>query len=297
MFLRVTFISFLFASTAAAEWRAEVVDAAAFPVEIVVEDRAPVSTISDAGLPDGLVATGARNIAAAWYEGPTRRYAHGILGDAIEAGSLVVQTPEGQRLVIDLPTDEVFEDRAPRLADLNGDGLDEVIAIRSSRAGGGGVAVYGLADGRLKQMSEVPVIGRSNRWLNIAAIADLGPAPGLEVALVETPHIGGTLRLFGWADGRLTLLDEDYGYSNHAIGSPEMRLSAMADLDGDGFVEVALPSADRRSLKITSMASGRIEVLAEVALPARIDKAIAYGNGGFVVGLASGQVGRVLDGE
>ena len=37
-------------------------------------------------LPDGVVSTGSNDVAEAWLTRPTTRYAHGILGDAIEAG-------------------------------------------------------------------------------------------------------------------------------------------------------------------------------------------------------------------
>ncbi|MBV6658846.1 MAG: hypothetical protein KI785_13875, partial [Devosiaceae bacterium] len=74
------------------------------------------------GLPDGCVAQGAADIARAWYEAPTRRYAHAILGDAIEAGTLAVRTRAGATLRFVLPDNEVFEDRTPRLVDLDGDG-------------------------------------------------------------------------------------------------------------------------------------------------------------------------------
>ena len=36
-------------------------------------------------LPDGIVTMGDRDIAAAWLTGPTHRYDHGVLGDAVEA--------------------------------------------------------------------------------------------------------------------------------------------------------------------------------------------------------------------
>ncbi|WP_299481083.1 hypothetical protein [uncultured Roseibium sp.] len=47
----------------------------------------------EGGLPDGKFAVyrpGRPDAVAAWYGSPTRRYGHGILGDAIEAGSLHV---------------------------------------------------------------------------------------------------------------------------------------------------------------------------------------------------------------
>ena len=57
------------------------------------------------GLPDGLVARadGSADIAAAWYVDPTRRYRHGILGDAVEAAGLRVETRDGRLLTFRLP--------------------------------------------------------------------------------------------------------------------------------------------------------------------------------------------------
>ena len=46
----------------------------------------------DGALPDAKVATGKGDIARAWLAEPTTCYDHGILGDEIEAGSLVIET-------------------------------------------------------------------------------------------------------------------------------------------------------------------------------------------------------------
>ncbi|MEM7524153.1 MAG: VCBS repeat-containing protein [Pseudomonadota bacterium] len=299
MFMRVFLIAALFAGQAAADWAvdwavdwaATPLDPADWPPEIVRESGAPASSVTEAGLPDGRVAIGDLDISAAWYEGPTRRYAHAILGDAIEAGALSVRTARGDVLTLDLPVSHVFEDRTPRIADLDGDGRAEVVAIRSARRAGGGVAVYGLRDGRLEEVAAIPDIGLSNRWLNIAAIADLTGDGRREIAFVKTPHIGGTLRVFAWKDGGLGLLDEMWGFSNHAIGAREMRLSALMETEAGPIL--AVPSADRRALRMVRMEAGALRLIAEVALPVRVDKAMTVEAGGFVVGLSDGSVMRV----
>ena len=281
------------ATTAAAEWRAVEVDASAYPLEITVETRGPASRVSENPLPDGLIATAPGDIRRAWYEEPTRRYAHAILGDAIEAGALAVHDPDGKRIALSLPQDQVFEDRYPRIADLDGDGRNEVITIRSSAYGGGGVAIYGLREGRLEELAAVPDIGTPNRWLNIAAIEDLNGDGLMEIAFVRTPHIGGTLRVFAYQSGSVRLLDEVYGFSNHAIGATEMRLSAIMDADGDGRPDVAVPDSGRRALRIMAVDGAKLRRIAEVALPGRIDKAILVEDNGFIVGLTDGTVWRV----
>ena len=250
-------------AASAEDWRVEVLDPAIYAGAMVeTGDKAPD------GLPDGLIAYAEGDIHAAWFVSPTRRYAHGILGDAIEAGGLRVRTDQGDELTIDLPDSMVFEDRTPRIVDLNGDGRNEVIAIRSSRRSGAGGAVYGLREGRLTLVAETEFIGRTNRWLNIAAIADITGDGISDIAFVRTPHIGGALRLFRFKDG-LTLVDEINGFSNHAIGSPEQRMSAVADIDGDGDMEIAVPDDSRTTLRIIDYRGGLTEV-ASIDLPQRI---------------------------
>ena len=254
---------------AAEQWKIERLGKGSYPPNIIGEPGHP----APGGLPDGRVATLAGgDIDAAWYGEPTRRYAHAILGDAVEAGSLYARTRGGKTLSLKLPGSEVFEDRTPRLADLDGDGNVEIITIRSSTSKGASVTVYGLVNGQLQQRAANGFIGRANRWLNIAGIADFDGRPGLEIAFVRTPHIGGTLFFYGYQDGKLKRIAAMDGFSNHAIGAREMRLSATTDLDADGRVQLAVPSNDRKGLRLIELRSGKPVERAFVPLPARIDR-------------------------
>ncbi len=219
-------------------------------------ERPAVAPAPD-GPPDaGLATRDGGDIVAAWYSTPTTRYRHGALGDAIEAAALAVRTAEGGELRLALPESEVFEDVTPRLADLDGDGRVEVVAIRSSTRAGAAVTLYGLEDGRLVERASTPFIGRSNRWLNIAAIAPFLGGDELQIAYVETPHIGGVLRLWAYRDGALIELGSRRGFSNHAIGDRELGLAATADFDDDGRHVLALPADGRRILRVVAFEDG-----------------------------------------
>ncbi len=225
-------------------------------------------------LPDGVVIAGQRDIAFAWLTGPTERYRHGVLGDAIEASGLAVEMADGRRLAFELGPDSVFEDRYPRLYDLDGDGHDEILVVRSYLDRGASLAVLGVEGDRLALQAETPAIGTANRWLNPVGAADFDGDGATEIALVQTPHIGGTLRLYRWQDGRLTEAHRAEGFSNHAIGTRELGLSAVIEANGDGIPDLAIPGADRRTLRIVTFATGRFRELASVTHAAAIASAI-----------------------
>ena len=254
-------------------------------------------------LPDGGATRGTRNIRAAWLTEPTTRYAHGVLGDAIEAGGLAAETADGRVLEMRLPMDSVFEDRYPRLADIDGDGDDEILVVRSYLDRGAALAIVKAGTGGLEIVAETPAIGRANRWLNPIGVADFDGDGRPELALVETPHIGGVLKLYRQQDGRLTQTLSQPGVSNHAIGSRALGMAAILDANGDGVPDVLIPDQSHLRLLVLTHAGDRFRQSAAVPHPVPIvtDIAIADldGNGAAdaVYALADGTLVALLFGR
>lgn len=213
-------------------------------------------------LPDGEVTYGRNDIASAWLINPTDRYDHGILGDAIEAAGLVLKRRDGTLFRYLLDPGSVFEDRRVRLIDLDNDGADEAIVVQSYLDEGAALSVFALGADGVDYISEVPAIGRPNRWLNPVGAADFDGDGFTEVAFVETPHIGGTLKLYEFRDGKLRFDAAASGFSNHAIGSRELDQNAIYDWNRDGVLDIALPDARRRSLRVVTFAGGEFRQLA-----------------------------------
>ncbi len=225
-------------------------------------------------LPDGEITEGKGNIRRAWLTGPTDRYAHGILGDSIEASGVAVETAGGEFLYFDLGRDSVFEDRRARLYDFDGDGDDEVIVVQAFLDSGAALAVLEVTGKSLELAAAVDPIGLSNRWLNPAGAGDFDGDGRTEVAYVETPHIGGTLKLYEYDGGRLTVDGAARGFSNHAIRSREQDQAAIADWNGDGVVDLLVPDAQRRALRIVTFAGGKFQELDRIDNPGRIVTAV-----------------------
>ena len=232
---------------------------------------------------DGSVATPPEpDVAAAWYGRPTTRYAHGVLGDEIEGGSLVVRDERGAIHEIVLPERYVFEDVTPRLADLDGDGRREIVAIRTDVRAGAAVAVYGLSGEALVERAATPPIGQPNRWLSIAAIEDFTGDGRDEIAVVRTPHIGGVLELLSLRDGTLRrVYPPQPGYTSHTIGATEVSFAATADVSGDGVADLILPEQNRRRLLVLRLVDGVVPIAA-VDLPARVAGPVEVDAGGFL---------------
>ena len=157
-------------------------------------------------------------IVAAEYTEPTGRYGHAVLGDAIEWGALQVTLEGGENVTFTLPQDHVFEDVAPRLTDFDGDGAPEVIVVETDVTAGGALAIYG-PEGKI---TETPHIGTTNRWLAPLGAADLDGDGAIEIAYIDRPHLAKTLRIWRYADDRLTEVASLPGLTNHRIGEADI---------------------------------------------------------------------------
>lgn len=177
----------------------------------------------------------AQTIAAAEYSDPTSRYPHGVLGDDVEWGNLRITVTRragsdtglasghvALSYEMPLPPDLVFEDTAPRLWDVTGDGDPEVVVVQSHARKGARLLVIGLSDGKPGFLAATPFIGERNRWLAPVGAADLDGDGEVEIAYVDRPHLARVLRIVRLRNGALVPVAELGNLSNHRIGETDI---------------------------------------------------------------------------
>ena len=203
----------------------------------------------------------------------SQRYAHGVLGDGVEATRVLWLERHSLALLRELvlPAPDVLEDIAPRLVAL-GRG-SALLTVRSGPQGAqlGLVAASATQPRQLQWAALGDALGTPNRWL--APSTD-----GTRLLAVHTPHIGGVLHEYRVEGNRLVGRAVARNVSTHRIGSRELDLAVwLGPL-------LALPQQDGLALRVLDAAAAWAEV-ATIPLPARVAMTAALPGGQGVAAL------------
>jgi hypothetical protein len=195
---------------------------------------------------------------SAWLEASTDIYPHNVLGALRPAFVLAARTADGRTHRVDLrggPRQAVFEDTAPRVVDADGDGAPDIVTVAADLEHGAQLVVYALRPGGLVRIAATPPIGTRFRWLAPVAVADLDGDGTLDIAYVETPHLGKTLRVWSWAPGGLTEIATMGGLTNHRIGDEVIHGGIRIC---DAGPELVLADADWARLRAVRLTAGTL---------------------------------------
>jgi len=177
---------------------------------------------------------------------PTNRYTHGVLGDKIESAGFAVIDLETLKIITKkfIDSSSVIEQKGALLADLNEDGEVEVVLTVSNEYVGAQVQAFSLKGDLV--FSSNP-IGTGYRWRHVFAAAKFDDGM---VRLVDdiTPHIGGILEFLEAVNGKLIRKSSIAGVSSHTLGSTNLGMGLVVDIDGDAMPEVLIPAVGKTKI-------------------------------------------------
>lgn len=235
-----------------------------------IVERAKLNALRDARLSlVDLEGTGNGEVAAL-VGTSTDRYKHGVLGDAIEATSVVILERHSLEVIYryDLPAPYVFEDITLRPVRIGA--RDQLAVVRSGPNGGAALALVGLNAGKL-ELSAGPDFGQANRWLN--------PLVGFgEIYAVHTPHIGGVLNRYTLENGKPNASKQLEGLSSHSINSRTLE-SALVVAPG----KLIVPNQNHNKLQNIACSS-RCEIKSSYDLGAEYSSNLVVTGDTVVIG-------------
>ncbi|MGE0428482.1 MAG: hypothetical protein AB7P11_10815 [Hydrogenophaga sp.] len=253
-------------------------------------------------LSDSQIAAGRQDVAWAWLGSPTLRYPHRALGSPTHAASVhaLVRSRSGSWQVIEshLPLHRVYEDRVPRIVDIDRDGSEEILLVEADTLKGASLVVLGIehtANGpAMVERARSAFAGSTFRWLNPVGVDDFDADGRLDLAMVLTPHIGGELQLLHYRPPLLVPYARALDVSNHRMGAIEQSLAVIVQVQGQRPT-VVVPDMTLRALHALRWdAPGRWTELGDVMpLPDRIER-LSPMVGGACASLANGQSLRVM---
>lgn len=201
---------------------------------------------------------------AIYNRATNNRYVHGILGDSVEGYEVTLLRWNNGLMEVALVADTlsgddmVFEQLAPMWADVNGDGIDDLVTTIAASGNGAAMRVYFLganAAGEVVNVlstAESPFIGRGGRWLHQLAVGPLGPNGETELVEIRTPHIGGIVRYYRYNndENKLNLVASTTNavYTSHEISSRNIDQATVGDFNGDGIPELVVQNQRRNEL-------------------------------------------------
>jgi hypothetical protein len=199
---------------------------------------------------------------------PSDRYPHGVLGDELEATAIDVRDAEGLVARVQIEPPQVIEGISAMVVELEGAGAgQQLLATVSDAEGGARLVLFGLDGSRLAGSRP---IGTGFRWLHQVGAGVLGPDGVAEVIAVRTPHIGGVVEAYRLVGDRLELVASMPGYSSHRIGSANLDMALLADVDADGRLEVVVPSQELDELGLLARTADGFEEIGRLVLDGRL---------------------------
>lgn len=214
-------------------------------------------------------AAGTHDIAEAFYADPTGRLTQisASAGDAYGTLSAF----DRANVLHDFPADpdHAFTGRGPKLADLDGDGNDEIVSLEMGAAGSR-IAIFRLTLAGLERLAMTPNAGDPQALLDLLGIADIDGDGTLDILVSRTGAGGGRLEAYTYASRSLRMTWTVPGVVTALPGSKISNVAAIEDYDGDQLPDILVPGRDARSIRLLTFRDRALAEPLRIPLPAAI---------------------------
>ena len=222
------------------------------------------------------------------FSGPSDHYMHAVLGDALEATNItLVKTIPNLRLLktITFPGDAVAEGLAPIWTDINGDNNKEILLTLSNNPDGSGARLV-LYNEQGDLLARGPL--SPGGWRHQLAVVEIS---GKSYILdVQKPHVDRKVNLYEWVGDSLIIRASLSGFSTHQIGSRNLDMTLVADMDGNGMQELIVPNTSYDQIHGLEINGDRLSDVWDQELNARLLTNIAtvsFSDGSLALGVGT----------
>ena len=175
---------------------------------------------------------------------PTDIYAHGVLGDAVEARAItIVATKSGPRLTnrIQMPDSAVIEGTSPIWVDIDEDDTEELLVTLSNNPEGDGAKLV-VFEKNGERLAEGPL--SPGGWRHQLAVYRQAPGEPMYIVDCQKPHVQRIINFYELVGNQLIIRASKTGYSTHILGRRNLDMALAGDFDGDGVKELLAPSTN-----------------------------------------------------
>lgn len=259
--------------------------------DVVIARDGDTTRLGVDALPDGRIVTDEAGRAAV-PAGPSDRYGHGALGDGTEPTAVTVVDVAGSPSVegsVRAPSPAVFETLFPFWVRWN----DRRVFVLTEAVSGSGARATVYAESG-ERLATGPRVTGGLGWTHRLAVAPFAPDGTTELATVTKPHVERELRYLRWRGDRLETVATASPWVSHTLSDQRNTDRVRAgDFDGDGRVELLVPTVDGRRFGGLRRTPAGVTVAWELPLGGRLTTNLAA-VGGDGISVAAGRADGVL---
>lgn len=198
---------------------------------------------------------------AALYANATERALTG--GKMAARALLIVEARDGQIKILtrtDLPGEDIYRGVSPFWADIDGDGVEDLVTTVSRDPLGERMRVYMWDGAGIRQEVDGPPFGRGEIWRQPFSAGPFGLSGQIEIAAMLMSSAGGVIEFFRYNGDYFIRKAASQGFSANIINARNLDQTAAGDFDGDGRLEVLARDASRRGVVAVERSAMRAEL-------------------------------------